>query len=351
MLVVGLGVTMPVRAAEPLTFGFVAPLAGSPFFDDIAKGCVARAIQISGEGRPVRCLYAAPGLVDGKGAAQSVPAAATADVSLQARQQSGTPPDSAAPAPVAPLAAPDPRSEAQIIAGLVAARVDGIAVSPSSDPAVATAIRAAVDAGVPVVTVDTDAPGSGRAAAIGTNARDFGRALGASLRRWKPKGGKFVIIATDPQQASMAERIYGVRDALGLGWSELVESPVVTSGEATDAVGKIDHLLSAYYDIDAIISVGAWPMLNADAWRDMVSRYKTRIDKADVVLVMADALPSQKDLVRQGLGHVLVGQKPEDMGGRAIDLLLQLTERHRIPEVVYVGFETFTRLDLVRPSN
>ncbi|MFX8906938.1 substrate-binding domain-containing protein, partial [Acinetobacter baumannii] len=91
------------------------------------------------------------------------------------------------------------------------------AISPTNDPAVVDAIRAAVKAGVPVVTVDTDAPGTGRAAALGTNARDFGRALGASLKRWKPNGGKYAILATDPQQPSMAERISGVRDALGPG--------------------------------------------------------------------------------------------------------------------------------------
>jgi ribose transport system substrate-binding protein len=365
--------TAPVSAAETLKFAFVAPTAASPFFDDIAAGCAARAIALAGEGHTVTCTFVAPGLVptvtypgdkSGPSTTPAVPqgpekttteASASSDPSPAPPETVTSSPSLSSPSTANPSAQtpakPDPRTEAQIIADLVTAHIDGLAISPTNDPAVVDAIRAAVKAGVPVVTVDTDAPGTGRAAAIGTNARDFGRALGASLKRWKPNGGKYAILATDPQQPSMAERISGVRDALGPGWSEITDSPIVTSGDYAEAAGKIDHLLNAYYDVDAIISVGAWPMLDTDAWREMVARYKARIDKADVVLVVADALPAQKDLVRQGLGHVLVGQKPQDMGSRAVDLLLQLTQKRKVPEVVYVGFETVTRLDLVRPTN
>jgi ABC-type sugar transport system substrate-binding protein len=82
----------------------------------------------------------------------------------------------------------------------------------------------------------------------------------------------------------------------------------------------------------------------------MVKTYKPRIDRADVVLVVADALPVEKELVREGLGHVLVGQLPADMGARVIDVLTDLARGRRAPDVVYVGFETLTRLDLVKAA-
>ncbi len=319
------------EASDDLRFAIVAPVAGSPFYDAIQAGCAARATELAADHRAITCLYGGPGFA-------LAPPAADPAKSDQAT-------------PASPPLTTDQRSEAQIVLDFAAAHVDGIAVSPASDPAVSAAIRTAVKAGVPVVTFDSDAAASSRAAFIGTNAREFGRALGASLKRWKPKGGKYAIISTDPSQPNMAERIYGVRDAIGPGWAEITDSPVVTSGAYPDAVARIDHLLNSYYDVDAIISVGAWPMLATDEWRDMIGRYKARIDKAEVVLVVADALPSQKDMVRQGLGHVLVGQKPADMGARAADLLMALKAGRKVPEVVYVGFETFTRLDLVGQPN
>ena len=317
--------------ADDLRIAIVAPVAGSTFFDAVQSGCDARARQRADK-ITITCLYGGPGFAlaapeqpSGDAGTAATPDAQPTDVHVKT----------------------DSRSQAQIILDFAAARVDGIAVSPSGDPAVASAITTAVKAGIPVITFDADAPESGRAAFVGTNARDFGRALGASLKRWKPKGGKYAIVSTDPAQPAIAERIFGVRDVLGPEWSEITESPAVTTGAYKDAIDRIDHLLSSYYDVDAIISVGAWPMLDTDNWRELMARFKERVDKADVVLVVADALPEQKDLVRQGLGHVLVGQRPTDMGARIADLLVALKSGKKSPEVVYTGFETFTRLDLV----
>jgi len=336
------------QAEDDLRLAIVVPVAGSAFFDAVQAGCAARVAQLGRDHRTVTCLYGGPGFTL-QTASAAQPYAGEPPAAAPGGDQGGGQPVVDPGAPAQPTL--DGRSEAQIVLDFVAAHVDGIAVSPAGDPAVSAAIVTAAKAGIPVVTFDSDAAQTARTAFIGTNARDFGRALAASLKRWKPKGGKYVIVSTDPSQPSMAERIYGVRDAIGAGWNEISDSPVVTTGAYPDAVTKIDHLLNTYYDVDAIISVGAWPMLATDDWRDMIARYKARIDKADVVLVVADALPAQKDLVRQGLGHVLVGQRPTDMGARAADLLLSLKAGRRVPEVVYVGFETFTRLDLVGQPN
>jgi ribose transport system substrate-binding protein len=328
-LVAACAAAVSAEAAD-LRFAIVAPQAGSPFFDQVRDGCEARGKVLANDGGSITCLYGGPGFL----LALADPAKASAD------------PAAPPPAPIA-----DTRTQAQIINDFASAHVDGIAVSPVTDPAVRKAVDDAVAAGIPVVTFETDVAGSARRAFIGTNARDFGRALGESLKRWKPKGGKFAILSTDPKQPDVAERIIGVRDGIGPGWSEIVGSPVVTSGDFGDAVDRIDGVLGSYFDVDAVISIGAWPMLASDRWREMVAKYKSRIDQAQVVLVVADALPAQKQLVREGLGHVLVGQQPDDMGARLVDVLFDLRRGRRVADVTYVGFDTFTRLDLVKPAN
>lgn len=284
-------------------FAVVPPVAGNPFFESMREGCSARALAIG-----ALCIWATPG-------------------------------------------AGETRSQAQLIRDLVAEKVDGIALSPGPEPEVKDAIDAAVAAGVPVVTFDGDRPDSKRRAFIGTNARDFGRQLGSSVKRWKPNGGAYAIVSADPKIPILAERIAGIRDALGAGWKEVDGSPAVTDGGFISAVDAFSKLLERPAgSVDAIISVGAWPMLAEDEWRAMIAKVKPRIDRADVVLVVADALPLQKDLVRDGLGHVLVGQRPADMGGKVIDVLTDLARGRRAPDIVYVGFDTITRLDLVRAS-
>lgn len=290
---------LAARAAE--RFAIVPPVAGNPFFESMREGCSARANAIG-----VLCVWATPG-------------------------------------------GSETRSQAQLIRDLVAEKVDGIALSPGAEPEVKEAIDAAVKAGVPVVTFDGDRPDSLRRAFIGTNARDFGRQLGSSVKRWKPKGGSYAIVSADPKIPILAERIAGVRDALGADWREAEGSPMVTDGGFVPAVEAFSKLLARPEGtIDAIISVGAWPMLAEDEWRAMIAKAKPRIDRADVVLVVADALPLQKELVREGLGHVLVGQRPADMGAKVIDVLTDLARGRRAPDIVYVGFDTITRLDLVK---
>lgn len=290
--------------AQSLRFAIVPPTGASPFFQAIRDGCDDRAKAMG----TVTCLYAAPG-------------------------------------------GSENRSQAQLIRDLVREGIDGIALSPDQSPDIVPAIDEAVAAGVPVVTFDADQPRSRRQAFIGTNAKDFGRTLGQSVKRWKPKGGRYMILTADPSLPNLSERIAGVRDALSTGnWAELADSPVITDGTFTDAAKKTDQALAGHADLDLIISVGAWPMLAPDDWRQMIQRHKPRIDQAQTVLVVADALPAQKALVREGLGHVLVGQRPGDMGVKAVDLLIDLKKGKKVPEVLYVGFDTFTRLDLIKSN-
>jgi ribose transport system substrate-binding protein len=289
----------PAEAAGK-RFALLLPTAGNAFYDAVGEGCRARAATLT----ETTCVVLGPG-------------------------------------------GEEKRGQGAILKDLVADKVDGIAVSPARLDEVGPAVTAALAAGIPVVAFDADLPEPQRRAFIGTNARDFGRALGSSLRRWKPAGGRYALITGDPSIAALADRVAGVRDALGSGWTEVEGSPAVTTGETHSAVGLVDRFLLAHADLDAVISVGAWPLLAEDAWRDLAARHKERIDRAKVVIVVADALPLERKLVREGLGHVLVGQRPADMGARVVEVLDALAAHRRAPDIVYVGFDVLTRRDLL----
>ena len=294
-----LAATVAATAADK-RFAVVVPATDNAFYDAVGEGCRARAAASQG----VTCLMLGPG-----GA--------------------------------------EKRNQGEILRDLVADRVDGIAVSPVLLNEVEPGLAAARAAGIPVVAFDADLPKPMRRAFVGTNARDFGRTLAASLRRWKPAGGRYAILGGNPSVASLADRVVGIRDTLRDGWTEVPGSPAVSEGESRAAVGLVDRFLLDNPDLDAVISVGAWPLLAEEAWRDLAARHKERIDRARVVIVVADALPIQRKLVREGLGHVLVGQRPADMGARVIDVLAALSAGRAAPEIVYVGFDVFTRRDLL----
>lgn len=281
-------------------FAVVAPAAGSAFHETVAEGCRKRVAALDGG----TCVLLAPG-------------------------------------------GDEHRGQGAIIAALVAEKIDGIAVSPALISDVVPAVAAARAAGIPVVAYDADLPAASRDAFVGTDARDFGRALGASLRRWRPDGGLYAVLTGESASRSLVERVAGVRDALGSSWHEIPASPLVTSGVPREAAHALDTLMSEHAELDAVISVGAWPFLDEAAWREVAARHKDRLDRAKVVLVVADALPVEKALVRDGLGHVLVGQRPADMGARVADILAARRAGRPTPEVVYVGFDVLNRRDLL----
>src|SRR5258707_13054891 len=107
--------------------------------------------------------------------------------------------------------------QVQILQDLVAKKVDGIAVSPSNAAAVAVALQAAKDAGIPVLTWDSDLlPDSKglRAAYIGPHNYEIGANLAKLAMQIKPKGGTVGIQSGGAAAPNQNERMEGIRDVL-----------------------------------------------------------------------------------------------------------------------------------------
>ena len=74
-------------------------------------------------------------------------------------------------------------------------------------------VQKAIDAGIPVVTVDADLPDSARVAFVGTGNYNAGKTGGEYLARIIGGRGQ-VALMTKPGQSNLEERVAGYRDAL-----------------------------------------------------------------------------------------------------------------------------------------
>jgi ribose transport system substrate-binding protein len=103
----------------------------------------------------------------------------------------------------------------QIVQDLVAKRVAGIAVSPSNAVAILPALQAAKDAGIPVITFDSDVLPENkdlRVAYIGTHNYHIGTNIAKILQQLKPNGGTICIQSGGAAAANHNERMQGIRD-------------------------------------------------------------------------------------------------------------------------------------------
>lgn len=284
-------------AQDNYTFAVVPKAMNNPFFDLARDGCEARAAELGN----VTCLYIGP-------------------VEHEATTQ------------------------AQIIEDLITQGVDGLAISVSDIAAATTVIDRATEAGIAVITFDSDAPDSTRTAYVGTDNKLFGEDLGKLLLQMAPDGGTYGMISGGAAAPNLALRVDGVREALaGSNWTEVPGSPTFSNDDIALAVQQMGDLKTANPDIKAIVPVGGWPMFAPDGWKNFVDQYKADVDSGALALVVADTLPQQLQLLKEGYAHGLVGQRPYEMGQKAMDTLLAIKNGETVDEIIYTGNDIVTQ--------
>ena len=107
----------------------------------------------------------------------------------------------------------NPQAEVDEFKAMVARKPAGILVSVANAKLMGPEIDAAIAAGIPVITMDSDAPESKRLYFIGTNNLQAGR-LGGSRVAARLNGKGNVVFFTNPGQPNLDERLKGYQDVL-----------------------------------------------------------------------------------------------------------------------------------------
>ncbi len=290
------GIAGSAVAQETYRFAVVPKAMNNPFFDLTRDGCVAEAAKLGN----VECIYLGP-----------------------VEHESAT--------------------QAQIIDDFITQGVDGLAISVSDIAAATTVINKAAEAGIAVITFDSDAPDSQRTAYVGTDNKEFGTALGEMLLQVAPNGGTYAVISGGAAAPNLALRVDGVREALaGSNWTEVPGSPSFSNDDIALAVQQAGDFVTANPELKAIVPVGGWPMFAPDGWRNFVEPNKARVDSGDLALVVADTLPVQLELLRDGYAHALVGQRPYEMGEVAMRTLLAIKNGEEVEDIIFTGVDRVT---------
>ncbi len=124
---------------------------------------------------------------------------------------------------------------------------DGIVVAVS-DPAVLTpVINKAMDQGILVVTMDTDAPESKRIAFVGTDNYNYGFFMGQECARLMNNTGKLIMFGAFPETLGQSLRMKGIKDALKDTDVEIIED--IFTG-TVDLLQMVEDAFVAWPDYD-----------------------------------------------------------------------------------------------------
>jgi ribose transport system substrate-binding protein len=253
----------------------------------------------------------------------------------------------------------DEAAEAQMLQDMITRGVDAIAVSAGNPKAIARLLKSAKDAKIPVVTFDSDVlpeDAGARLSFIGTDNYLFGAELAKQVLLTKKSGGTVCIQSGAPASLNLNDRIQGIRDTLAgvdrahpverltgqNGWTEPNACPLYNNDDINLAAKQIGDIFTAAPKLDALVAVGGWAQYAPQAYRTAVAIQAGRVASKDLVISFGDNFEPQMPLLKDGLSHYNIGQRPYEMAYGAVKSLVDVLGGKTIPARIVTGLEVCT---------
>ncbi len=210
----------------------------------------------------------------------------------------------------------NPAIEVDEFRAAVARKPAGILVSVSDPKLMGPEINKAMDAGIPVITIDSDAPDSQRLYFIGTNNLEAGR-LGGEFVATRLNGKGNAVFFSMPGQPNLEERLKGYKDVFANYPGIKIVEVFDIKGESTAAMDKAQEYLAR----TGAAKINAYICLEASAGKDVGEAFK-RTKPQDAMLMAMDVDQATLELVKDGTIQATISQKPFTMaflGLKALD--------------------------------
>jgi ribose transport system substrate-binding protein len=209
----------------------------------------------------------------------------------------------------------DPQAEVKEFRDAMALKPAGILVSVVDTGLMQPAINDAIEAGIPVITIDADAPASKRLYFIGTNNLQVGR-MGGQRVIEKLHGKGNVVFYTIPQ-TNVDERLKGYKDVFADHPAIKIVEVFNTNGESGNAFDRTQHWLTE----KGVDHIDAFICLDSSAAKDVAEAVR-RNNATDRLIVAMDTEKDTLDGIKSGVIDSTIAQKPFTMafyGLKALD--------------------------------
>jgi ribose transport system substrate-binding protein len=209
----------------------------------------------------------------------------------------------------------DPAAEKDAFRNAVAKKPDGILVSVADPNLLKDDIDSAISSGIPVVTIDSDAPASKRLFFIGTNNYQAGITGGKRLAQ-ELKGRGNVVVFTMPNQPNLEDRLRGYKAALEGSPQIKLAHIVDIKGDPRVAFDTTNQMLGN----DKKEHIDAFVCLEALSGKEVANVLNSNNIKGRTVIAM-DTDPETLDWVQKGVIAATISQKPFTMAFVGLKLL------------------------------
>ena len=207
--------------------------------------------------------------------------------------------------------------------------VDGLVVAPLRPSAALNVLKKAVDRGIPVVTIDTDAEFEGKTSFAGTGNYEAAMQAGEYMAEKMNGEGKVAIIRGAAGDYIFDQRTEGFMAAIEDTDIEVVAVQPADS-ERGKAVNVMQNILQTYPDIKGVYGENDEMALGA------LRALKSANAAEGVTIIGFDGSPDAIKSIRNGELTATIQQDSYNIGYTGVELMVKTLNGEEVPEVVPV---------------
>jgi ribose transport system substrate-binding protein len=211
----------------------------------------------------------------------------------------------------------DPKAEKEALANAIAEKPSGILISAADPNLLSDEIDSALQQGIPVITIDADAPASKRLFFVGSDNYNAGR-LGGRLLVKTLNGKGNVVMFTYPRQDNLLERQKGYESVFQDYPNIQVTKAVDIQGDPAVAYTTAKELVTSKAKVDAFVC------LEAIACPEVGEVVKENNMAGKVTIMAMDTDKRTIQWIDQNLVFATIAQRPFTMAYVGLKLLDEL---------------------------
>jgi len=279
------GKTLAIKKKQ-LKFGYIlfGSTLSNPFFLDVVDGIETRAAELSEYGVSVDIRYAVLG---------------------------------------------NPSLQVALINELVESGIDGLVITPINHHIVIERIKELTDAGIPVITANSDIPNSGRFAYVGSDYYRSGETAAGIMNMICNGNANVGIVIGSPFVLCHSERVAGFTNRIKEEYTGIrIVSTEINHDDDIHSFAATKRLLETYPQIDALLLAAAGVAGACRAVRALGLEGKLSVVSYDLTI-------ASRELIKSGAIAVAITQEPFVQGARPLDILFNYVGMGISPDQEY----------------
>ncbi len=144
------------------------------------------------------------------------------------------------------------------------------------------------------------------------------------------------------RQRTNYDRIKGMVETLPADkWKQVQGCPLYNNDDFALSITQLTDLLAKYPKIDAVLDAGGAPEMEVKAYRELMEKYKDRLNNHNLIMLFVETLPMQMDAMRLASASARLGNGHSPWY-KAIYLLNDLSQGKSVPDPVTIGLDVCT---------